>query len=272
MLSVCQAPPSIGVLEYAADGTLIDGLGMLRRKGIDVGSWIAKKSTPKEVYLVISVDGTTVSLKASAEAVLVQKLPAKDVAVGFEPCAAPEMLNEHWPKSRVAATDAWHQSIAKGMIVQALASAVHSLDNPDIQVKVTVKPTKAVFATAPVKKGSLFFAPDADKLTKLVNVPSDKVSQPIVTLKSWLGTEQWALALSAPANAVSLCASVRTTDVKAKANMEWTHLRVTSAVVPDMPASEVLSNTNSISCKERARLVANQSPSCFHINVYNVVL
>lgn len=237
--------PRLSVIQYSADGDLVDGLAILRAAGIDLNSWILRKGTAQR-YQVMHVDADVVSISPPGSGSFLLKMAAAEVVASFEPSEAPMERNPLWPSKRVSISETWHIATAKAMVLQALAVAAKSMDHGDLVLDIMSKPTKAVIAGAVYKKGALYIVPEV--LNMIAAPPGQPPTHPYATVKFAERSDTFNLTLvPTSAKDASLGGSFRTSDRPEKTNMGWVTMKIASASVPDLPSAEALQISNAYS-------------------------
>jgi hypothetical protein len=273
------------LVEFSLDG-MHDPLTELRRKGFDIGMTVGKKQVPgkkntmmtdvftvhsayvdpgAETFRVVALMPVLASAASSSAApATLNVVPMKLFLSDFMVVTSQDIqvLHPGWPSKAPWASASYLEHSYKGFVQGALVRAARSLwEACGVQaVKILSKPSRLVMASANIKKGMLAFVPETFKITALAKL--EPGLGPVAKIVSELPpgvSSLWVLGQSFSDDFVAPAWAVKMTEDLASANMEWTTMRVTMAVVTDLPQAVIRTQS------KYSTLQYAHTPACMHM-------
>ena len=270
------------MVEFSADG-MHDPLTELRRKGFDIGMTVGNKLVPGKndmmtnvftvhsAYVDSGAEGLRVvalmpvlALAASSSAAPppLNVMPLKLFLTDFVVVTTQDIqvLHPGWPSKAPSASAMYLEHSYKGFVQGALSRAARSLFEASGMppVKILSKPSRLVMASASIKKGMMALVPETFKITAMTKL--EPGSGPVATIVSALPDgvpSLWALGQSFSDDFVAPAWAVKMSEDLESVNMEWSSMRVTMAVVTDLPQAVIRTqSTYSMRTNHRACVCA----------------
>ena len=252
------------MVEFSAGG--VHGpLTELRRKGFDIGMTVGNKLVPGKNEMMTNVFTVhSAYVDSGAEGFrMVALMPILASAVSSSSAPPPlnvmplkpfltqfmvvstqdiQVLHTGWPSKAPSASAMYIEHSYKGFVQGALSRAARSLIEAFSMppLKILSKPSRLVMASASVKKGMMALVPETFKITAMTKLETG--SGPVATIVSALPDgvpSLWALGRSFSDDFVAPAWAVKMLEDPESVNMEWSSMRVTFAVVTDLPQAVI---------------------------------
>ena len=179
--------PQFQLYEKSAGGELVDPIGLLRKKGLDVGS-VVSCNDDQNIFEVVNAEGlgstAIVHLKRVGDPPDSQEIKSVEWGKFLEAwneAAVKDVLQPHpgWPDNRTVALEAAQELFHKGAILDAVskvATRIEQTIDPKMKLRILQKPTRKVVVVEDTEVGALILGPDTTAI-KLYD-PSSKEDPP----------------------------------------------------------------------------------------------
>ena len=228
-----SAVVALSLYEVNAAGVVVEPLAVLREKGMDIGSFVAKKGTTTVFQIKATVD-KKVKLESGDVSAAIEVGTFVDDWVLADPKAQVEK-HAGWPGNRVAVSDVAKLTFMKGKVLDAVHSLAITLDThctTSSAVDIFMKPTRRVIVARAIAVGGLVLSPDSCNVKVLdEGSTTDGPSHVEITLNPRPFQDKlFVIMPSTSTEAVSPLWFVGTTSDEAAANMTWGKFAVQSLV------------------------------------------
>ncbi len=240
--------PSAGMkLQEYEEGVSVDGVAVLRKRGLNIGSTVVRKGAnllltiadvSRDSAVAHPATGFVVHLAGAQDGITSTiKVPMSVFLETYEAKSSAEVAQRHegWPAKEPKASALYHIHTAKCQLSYALALC-GGREAPDIFIE--TKPSRTVKVVRTAAKGSLMLVPETLKISHASaseDMPHNAVAIDIKPRHELIADVRFYLSPTFTDDFVCPAWAVKTVSDAAKANVEWTQVEVSSVTVCAWP-------------------------------------
>jgi len=234
----------------AATGEVTEARGRLRAAGFDIGSLVARRTQPDQIFKVTDISGEVSSGKVHLEKLPVvtdqppETIEVPDFLKNFTPAEAKDVIEHHpgWPRARCFHVPAGKTLRAKGTILTALGALGELLDEAAPKgtvLEVHTKPIRRVVATCPLAVAGVHLLPETLNIKSLTDadvadLSLDEAARLLEVVLDPPCEGHRFFASAATANeAMGAAWCVRTSPIEKEATCRWTFVDVPFVIGAD---------------------------------------